>query len=75
LHFTNKKPYVIYGYAAVPKKQNTTNRFWYNGFRINVALKIDNFPTKKSNTLNEANFMNCIIDGNSNHKLQFTVNS
>ncbi len=43
----------------------TLANYWNNGFRSGKALEIDNFTTDRKADLTEANFVNCIIDGNS----------
>lgn len=56
--------------GAYSFKHNTIANYWASGFRTGVALKIDNLTTTEDNTLKEANFINCIIDGNNTHELQ-----
>ena len=56
-------------------KHTTIANYWSNGLRSTPSLLIDNFielsPTEiLTNDLIEANFSNCIIDGNRNIELQ-----
>ncbi len=46
-------------------KHCTIANYWSNGFRVGASLEIDNFNTNQAIDLTQANFTNCIIDGNS----------
>lgn len=43
---------------------STIANYWQNGFRTGAALALDNFDATGANNLNAAEFVNCIIDGN-----------
>ncbi|MBT8299577.1 MAG: hypothetical protein KJO52_14700, partial [Maribacter sp.] len=45
-----------------------------NGFRTGVALQIDNYDANESGDLLQADFKNCIIDGNSALELSLRDN-
>jgi len=58
----------------------TIANYWTSSFRENAALQIDNFTTLNNNTilsedLLQANFINCIIDGNRSSELFLNSNS
>lgn len=52
----------------------TIANFWQNGFRTGSALEIDNFNANESADLLSANFINCIIDGNTFLELNLNTN-
>jgi len=43
----------------------TIANYWSNGFRVGSALEIDNYNSDAAADLTKAEFVNCIIDGNS----------
>jgi len=54
---------------------STIANYWSNGFRTGAAVKINNYETGGSGGINGANllkadFINCIIDGNSSRELE-----
>ena len=53
---------------------STIANFWRNGFRTGSALEIDNFNASESVDLLSANFINCIIDGNTFLELSLNTN-
>lgn len=46
-------------------KHCTIANYWSDSFRLGAALEIDNFNSNQSADLLQADFINCIIDGNS----------
>ena len=53
---------------------STIANYWSNGFRTGSALRITSFETDETGNqigadLNEANFLNCIVDGNTAREL------
>ncbi len=52
----------------------TIANYWNKGFRLNEALKIDNFNEEEQANLKNATFMNSIIDGNSTNELLLESN-
>jgi len=53
---------------------STIANYWSNGFRTGTAIRIDNFETDDSGEITgadliKADFINCIIDGNSSREL------
>ncbi len=52
----------------------TIANFWQNGFRTGAALEIDNFDDTNSADLIQANFLNCIVDGNTFLELNLNPN-
>lgn len=50
----------------------TIANFWQNGFRTGAALKIDNFNDIKFVDLISADFINCIVDGNTFQELNLS---
>ena len=52
----------------------TIANYWSNGFRLGSALEIDNFNNNLSADLVQADFTNCIIDGNSFLELDLRTN-
>lgn len=56
----------------------TIANYWTNGFRFGKALELSNYSKSASNTgidLLQADFRNCIIDGNSMSELMLSTNS
>lgn len=47
----------------------TFANFWSNGFRTGAAVRIDNFSQTESADLIQADFSNCIIEGNTFYEL------
>ncbi len=52
----------------------TIANYWSNGFRLGAAVEIDNYNTNLAADLTQANFTNCIIDGNSFLELNLESN-
>lgn len=52
----------------------TVANYWSNGFRLGAALEIDNYNNYRSLDLTQADFINCIIDGNSFLELDLKEN-
>jgi len=53
---------------------STVANYWQNGFRTGAGLEIDNFNSSTSADLISANFVNCIIDGNTFLELDLNAN-
>ena len=52
----------------------TIANFWRHGFRTGAAVEIDNYNNNTSADLIAANFINCIIDGNTFLELNLNTN-
>ncbi len=55
-------------------KHCTIANYWSTSFRVGTALEINNFNTTQAANLSQANFINCIIDGNSSFELSLASN-
>ena len=53
----------------------TIANYWSNGFRLGAAVTIDNYNPNLAADLIQANFTNCIIDGNSLLELNLARNA
>lgn len=53
----------------------TIANFWQNGFRAGAALELDNFSGSESADLIAADFVNCIVDGNTFLELDLRTNN
>lgn len=53
---------------------STIANYWSNGFRLGPALQIDNHGADEAGDLLQADFKNCIIDGNSSLELSLQTN-
>ena len=53
----------------------TIANYWKNGFRNGAALHVDNFLGDISADLVQADFINCIIDGNNTNELSLKTNN
>lgn len=51
----------------------TIANFWQNGFRTGTALKIDNLNNVTPRDLVKADFINCIIEGNTDRELSLNA--
>lgn len=55
-------------------KHCTIANYWSDSFRLGAALEIDNFNSSQAADLTQADFINCIIDGNSFLELALVAN-
>lgn len=55
-------------------KHCTMANYWSNGFRLGAALEIDNYNSNQAADLTQADFTNCIIDGNNFLELALSAN-
>ncbi len=56
---------------------STIANYWSNGFRVGAALRINNYETDSSGEITgfdliKADFINCILDGNTGRELDLT---